>query len=113
MNDGPTVYAIGIQLKGDKVRRAKRALQVLAEQTGGLAFFPKNLDEVDAISQAVAHDIRNQYTIGYKPSNQQPGGGYRSVRVAAQSRNYKSLQVRTRSGYYATEEHAEKQAAPK
>ena len=111
-NGGPTIYAIGIQLSGDRVRRAKRALQVLSEQTGGIAFFPKTLDEVDAVSQAVAHDIRNQYTIGYKPSNQQPGGGYRSVRVAAQSRGYKNLQVRTRSGYYATAQRAEKEAGP-
>jgi VWFA-related protein len=95
------------------VRRAKRALQALAEQTGGIAFFPKNLDEVDTVSQTVAHDIRNQYTIGYKPSNREQGGGYRSVRVVAQSKGYKNLQVRTRSGYYATQERAEKQAAPK
>jgi len=107
---GPTIYAIGIQLSGDRVRRAKRALQVLSEQTGGIAFFPKTLDEVDAVSQAVAHDIRNQYTIGYKPSNTQAGNGYRSVRVVAQSHGYKNLQVRTRSGYYATQQRAEKEA---
>jgi VWFA-related protein len=107
---GPTIYAIGIQLSGDRVRRAKRALQVLSEQTGGIAFFPKTLDEVDAVSQAVAHDIRNQYTIGYKPSNTQTGSGYRSVRVVAQSHGYKNLQVRTRSGYYATQQRAEKEA---
>jgi len=112
MNGGPTIYAIGIQLGGDKVRRAKRALQVLAEQTGGIAFFPKNLDEVDTVSQAVARDIRNQYTIGYKPSNP-PAGGYRSVRVVAQSKGYKNLQVRTRSGYYATQQRAENQPAPR
>jgi VWFA-related protein len=106
-NGGPTIYAIGI-LGGEKQRRAKRALQVLTEQTGGIAFFPKNLDEVDTLSQAVAHDIRNQYTIGYKPSNAQTGAGYRSVRVAAQSKGYKNLQVRTRSGYYATQQRAEK-----
>lgn len=107
LNGGPTIYAIGIQLKGDKVRRAKRALQALAEQTGGIAFFPKNLDEVDAISQTVAHDIRNQYTIGYKPSKQQ-AGGYRSVRVVARAPGYKNLQVRTRSGYYAIQRQASK-----
>ncbi|MDP9262698.1 MAG: VWA domain-containing protein [Acidobacteriota bacterium] len=112
LNGGPTIYAIGIQLGGDKVRRAKRALQVLTEQTGGIAFFPKNLDEVDSVSQAVARDIRNQYTIGYKPSNP-PGGGYRSVRVVAQSKGYKNLQVRTRSGYYATQQRAESQPAPR
>jgi Ca-activated chloride channel family protein len=113
LNGGPTIYAIGIQLGGEKVRRAKRALQVLAEQTGGIAFFPKSLDEVDTVSQAVAHDIRNQYTIGYKPANPQRGGGYRSVRVVAQSKGYKNLQVRTRSGYYATQQRAEKQPDPR
>ena len=105
-NGGPTVYAIGI-LGGPKKRRDKRALQALASQTGGIAFFPDNLEQVDSVSQAVARDIRNQYTIGYKPSNPQPGGGYRSVRVAAQSKGYRNLQVRTRSGYYATQQRAE------
>jgi VWFA-related protein len=107
-NGGPTLYAIGI-LGGEKQRRAKRALKALAEQTGGIAFFPKNLDEVDRISQTVAHDIRNQYTIGYRPSNPPQAGAYRSVRVFAQSRSHRNLQVRTRSGYYATQQRAEKQ----
>jgi len=105
-NGGPTIYAIGI-LGGPKKRRDKRALQALANQTGGIAFFPDNLEKVDAVSQAVARDIRNQYTIGYKPSKAQAGGGYRSVRVVAQSKGYRNLQVRTRSGYYATQQRAE------
>ena len=66
----PTIYAIGI-LEAEKDRlakRAKRALQALTEQTGGIAFFPKNFEEVDSVSQAVAHDIRNQYTIGDRKS---------------------------------------------
>ena len=103
---GPTIYSIGIMV-GKGERRAKRALRTLSEQTGGIAFFPDSLDEVDAVSQTVAHDIRNQYTIGYKPSNPQPGG-YRSVKVLARSKGYKNLQVRTRSGYYATQRQAAK-----
>src|SRR5205085_8833282 len=59
---GPTVYAVGIQ-GDDHSKRSKRALQALSEQTGGIAFFPKDVSEVDAITQAVARDIRNQYTI--------------------------------------------------
>src|SRR4029077_2666938 len=65
--NGPTVYAIGL-LGDERARRAKRALQTISERTGGIAFFPRTLDEVDAISSAVARDIRNQYTIGYKPT---------------------------------------------
>jgi VWFA-related protein len=104
--NGPTVYTIGILGDDHEARRAKRALTALALQTGGVAFFPKDLGEVDAISQQVAHDIRNQYTIGYKPTNPQNRGGYRSVRVEAKAPGYSKLQVRTRSGYYAGQERA-------
>jgi hypothetical protein len=62
---------------------------------------------VDSITKQVAHDIRNQYTIGYKPSNPQ-AGGYRSVRVEVRAKGYKNLQVRTRSGYFATQRQASK-----
>jgi Ca-activated chloride channel family protein len=59
---GPTVYAIGILEKEEHPKHAKRALQIMSERTGGIAFFPQTLDEVDAISRTVAHDIRTQYT---------------------------------------------------
>jgi len=108
VDGGPTVYTIGIL--GEEGRRAekvaKRALRIMAEQTGGVSFFPKDLSEVDAISNQVARDIRNQYSIGYKPSNPQSQGGYRTVKVEARANGYKNLQVRTRSGYYAGSERA-------
>jgi VWFA-related protein len=84
---------------------------VIAEQTGGVAFFPADVNEVEAISQQIAHDIRNQYTIGYKPSTPKTEGGYRQVKVDAMAGGYKKLMVRTRSGYYAT--GAEKASANK
>lgn len=104
--NGPTVYAIGILGDEEHPKRAKRALQVMSERTGGLAFFPKTLDEVDAISRSVAHDIRSQYTIGYKPATPKNQGGYRQVKVDAHSHNYGKLTVRTKSGYYAGPEPA-------
>jgi VWFA-related protein len=103
--NGPTVYAIGV-LGGEKERRARRALQTIAERTGGIAFLPKTLAEVDEISQAVARDIRNQYTIGYKPTTPKDVGGYRTIRVDAHARGYSKLIVRTRTGYYAGQEKA-------
>lgn len=103
---GPTVYAIGILEGEEHQKHAKRALQIISERTGGLAFFPKTLDEVDAISRSVAHDIRTQYTIGYKPTTPKTQGGYRQVKVDARSRNYGKLTVRTKSGYYAGTEPA-------
>ncbi|HEU5451299.1 MAG TPA: VWA domain-containing protein [Terriglobales bacterium] len=105
--NGPTVYTIGI-LGEERQRRARRALQEMAEDTGGIAFLPKDLSEVDSITQEIAHDIRNQYIIGYKPSTPQSRGGYRTVKVEARAPGYKHLLVRTRSGYYAGQERAAK-----
>lgn len=101
--NGPTVYAIGL-LGEEKQRRARNALKEIAVRTGGVAFFPKDLNEVDEISSTVAHDIRNQYTIGYKPTTPKSAGGYRAIRVDARAKGYGKLTVRTRSGYYAGQE---------
>lgn len=103
--NGPTIYTIGL-LGDEHEKRARRALREMAEDTGGVSFFPKNLSEVEAITQQIAHDIRNQYTIQYKPSTPQSAGGYRTVKVEAQAKGYKKLQVRTRSGYYAGQQRA-------
>jgi Ca-activated chloride channel homolog len=103
-DNGPEIYTIGILGDEGKQRRAKRALESLSTQTGGVAFFPRNLEEVDDISRAVARDIRNQYSITYKPTNPQSNGGYRTVKVVARAPGYKDLQVRTRTGYFANEQ---------
>jgi VWFA-related protein len=99
--NGPAVYAIGILGEEEHPKRAKRALEVMAQRTGGLAFFPKTLDEVAEISRNVARDIRNQYTIGYKPTNPKGSGGFRAIRVEARAKGHGKLNVRTKSGYYA------------
>ncbi len=99
--NGPSVYAIGILGDEEHPKRAKRALEIIAQRTGGIAFFPKTLDEVDEISRQVAHDIRNQYTIGYKPTNPKGTGGFRTIRVDAKAKGHGKLSVRTKSGYYA------------
>ena len=102
-DNGPTIYTIGILGDEPGIKRAKRALQSLSDQTGGVAFFPKDLMEVDEISQEVARDIRNQYSLTYKPTNPRSNGGYRKVKVEARAPGYKGLQVRTRDGYFADE----------
>jgi Ca-activated chloride channel homolog len=98
--NGPTIYALGL-LGEEKTRRTKRALQLFAERTGGVSFFPKTLGDADSISRIIAHDIRNQYTISYKPSNPQNLDGYRTIKVEARASGYSKLRVRTRKGYYA------------
>jgi VWFA-related protein len=109
--NGPTVYTIGL-LSEERSKHARRALREMAEDTGGVAFFPKDLSEVEAITQQIAHDIRNQYTIQYKPTMPQSAGGYRTVKVEAQAKGYKKLQVRTRSGYYAGQQRASAGGGP-
>jgi VWFA-related protein len=99
--NGPSVYAIGVLGDEEHPKRARRALEIIAQRTGGLAFFPKTLDEVDEISRQVAHDIRNQYTIGYKPTNPKGAGGFRTIRVEAKAKGHGKMVVRTKSGYYA------------
>ena len=104
--NGPSVYAIGILGDEEHPKRAKKALDIIAQHTGGIAFFPKTLDEVDAISRTVAHDIRNQYAIGYKPTNPKGNGGFRQIRVEAKAKGHGKMMVRTKSGYYAGAEPA-------
>jgi VWFA-related protein len=98
--NGPTLYAIG--LLGDEFHQSDTgALRSMAEVTGGVAYFPKRLDEVDEITRTVARDIHSQYIIGYKPTNHNSDGGYRAVEVRAQTPGHRKLTVRTRSGYYS------------
>ena len=104
--NGPSVYAIGL-LGEEKARRARRALETIAQRTGGIAFLPKTTDEVDEISRTVAHDIRSQYTIGYKPTTPKSVGGYRSIHVEGRAKGHGKLIVRTRSGYYPGQERAQ------
>jgi Ca-activated chloride channel family protein len=99
--NGPSVYAIGILGDEEHPKRAKKALDVIAQRTGGIAFFPKTLDEVDEISRTVAGDIRNQYAIGYHPTNPRGNGGFRQIRVEAKAKGHGKMTVRTKSGYYA------------
>lgn len=99
-NKGPTVYAIGLTDQG-MTRDAREALQNLASSTGGVAFFPKTLDEVNDISRTIAHDIRSQYTLAYNPGDT-TGKGYQRIEVVARS-PHQHLTVRTRTGYYPGE----------
>ncbi len=100
-NKGATVYAIGLTEEG-MTRSGRQALQDLAASTGGVAFFPQNVDEVNEISRTVAHDIRSQYTIAYNPGPN-IGKEYQAIRAEARVAGRTRLTVRTRSGYYPGE----------
>jgi Ca-activated chloride channel family protein len=101
---GPVIYSIGL-LFGDEmsraeVRHARRALEMLSTETGGLAYFPKSIDQVDEIAAEVARDIRSQYTIGYHSTKPTSEPGFRRVQVTAEAKGMGKLTVRTRTGYF-------------
>lgn len=100
-NKGATLYAIGLMNPGMS-RAGREALQNLAASTGGAAYFPQNLDEVDQITRSIAHDIRSQYTLAYNPGGN-IGRGYQSIRVEAKGQGRNHFIVRTRTGYYPGE----------
>jgi Ca-activated chloride channel family protein len=98
------IYTIG--LLGEEKRKDKnsamKALKQIAEASGGLAFFPESVDDVHTICEQVAHDIRNQYTLAYYPSNTKKDGTFRAVAVqVVPPRGRGKLIARTRNGYYA------------
>jgi len=96
------IYSIGLLSEEDhrEAKKAKRALDAITEATGGAPFYPKELNEVERISLQVAHDIRNQYTLAYSPSEQALDGTFRKINVTVAGPNHPN--VRTRTGYYAT-----------
>jgi len=103
---GVLIYSVGLLSDEERreAQRAKRALIDLGTATGGEAFFPKDLAEVEPIAQRVAHDIRNQYTIQYEPTNRALDGTFRQIKVVVNASGKPT--PHTRSGYYATPDQA-------
>jgi Ca-activated chloride channel family protein len=98
------IYAIGLLTEEEKreAGKAKRALNLLVESTGGQAFYPKDVTQVEAIAHEVAHDIRNQYTITYTPTNLALDGSFRQIKIAIKAPG--NPVGRTRLGYYASKD---------
>jgi VWFA-related protein len=94
------LYTIGL-FDDDDPDRNPKVLQRLAKETGGEAFFPGELSAVVAVCESIAHDIRNQYTIGYVSTNATPKGTHRAVRIVARAAGRGKLFVRARAGYIA------------
>ena len=99
--DDVLIYSIGLLSEEDKTeaRKAQRAIKLLVESTGGQAFYPKDVSEVEKIAHEVAHDIRNQYTIAYTPTNTALDGTFRQIKLVVKAPGNPT--PRTRSGYYA------------
>jgi VWFA-related protein len=111
---GPVIYSIGLlfgdEMSHQEVRHARRALEMLSTETGGMAYFPKSIENIDQIAAEVARDIRNQYTLGYHSNKPTTEPGFRRVVVTASAKGMGKLVVRTRTGYFPVA-HVGKQGA--
>jgi VWFA-related protein len=112
---GPVIYSIGLlfgdEMTHSEVRHARRALEMLSTETGGMAFFPKSIEQIDQIAAEVARDIRNQYTLGYHSTKPTSEPGFRRVLVTATGSGQTKLVVRTRTGYFPVVRMAKKAGA--
>src|SRR5713101_1908220 len=100
-SNGPVVYVIAFIDETRGSTSTIRALQTISQNTGGAAYFPRDPNEVDAITRSIAHDIRFQYVIGYKSSNPTGNHVYHTIDVQASDTGRQRLRVRTRTGYYS------------
>lgn len=111
-SQGIAIYAVGLLSESESggglfrrspQKKAKEALTELAEVTGGRAYFPKSLDEVEMICRQIARELRNQYTLGYSPTNDKQDGTQRTVTVEIVNppRNAGKVTVIAPKGYVA------------
>jgi Ca-activated chloride channel family protein len=89
---GVTLFAIGL---GDEVE--KRKLSRITEETGGRAFFIKNIAELGGIYRTIQEELRSQYLIAYQSSNTSSDAGFRTIEVKV---GQSGLEVKTLHGYY-------------
>lgn len=82
-------------------KKARELLTRLASDSGGRAFFPKEVSEMPAIAEQIAKDLRTQYVLSYYPSNGNKDGTFRTVKVVVDQKGNRKLTARTRQGYYA------------
>ncbi len=94
------IYTVGL-VDEDDPDWNPRVLKRLAQETGGEVFLPRETSAVAGICERIARDMRNQYTLGYVPSNGRHNGAYHTIRVTASLPGQPKLSVRTRAGYLA------------
>jgi VWFA-related protein len=115
------VYSVGLRDPSDDSpvfgSLGRKALGKVAEVTGGISYFPRSVSDVQQICRTIARDLRNQYTVGYRPSNDKLDGSWRKVLVRINpAKGVPSVKIRTKQGYYApvartTQELSERLAA--
>lgn len=98
-----TVYAIGALDRRSAAGRGQQRLVLdqIAEATGGQAYFPLSLEELDKIYGQISSEIRAQYTLGYVSANAAADGRWRKVEITVTRSGARDLKLRSRKGYFA------------
>jgi Ca-activated chloride channel family protein len=96
------IYAIGLRAKEPRVmstfNEADFVLKTLSQETGGRAFFPQSVGELDAIYSQIGDELASQYTVGYTSKNPRRNGAWRRIVLRI---NRPNAIPRTKQGYYA------------
>jgi VWFA-related protein len=93
---GVIVYTISTNLSNNP-DEGDRSLKMLAEATGGQAFFPFKLQDVANAFHDINEELRSQYSVFYKPEDFQANGQFRPIQIIAENKKYK---VRAKKGYF-------------
>jgi VWFA-related protein len=93
-----TLLAFGTTGLGSSSMRGRYILEKLAEASGGYAFFPDNLKQIDGMIQKLRQGMRNQYSIGYRPLRNNMDGSWRKIQISC---SRPKIKLRYRQGYYA------------
>jgi Ca-activated chloride channel family protein len=90
----------GESLRLNKIsQRAQDGMQKLADETGGTAFAPNKIEDLELIFQRIAAELRAQYLLQYYSADESPTGKYLRLKVAVPTQPQQ--RVRARQGYYA------------
>jgi Ca-activated chloride channel family protein len=90
---GPSLSLNTISVRGQSV------MEAMSSQTGGKAFVPEKIGDLEAVFRQIAEELQAQYLLGYYSTDERADGGFRQIKVQVPKR--RDLRVRARHGYYA------------
>lgn len=91
------IYTISTNLTSSSVDQGDKNLKMLADATGGRAFFPFKLQELADAFHDIQEELRSQYVVAYKPDQFQANGQFRPVQITMADKKFR---IRAKKGYY-------------
>jgi Ca-activated chloride channel homolog len=92
-------------------KRARELLSRITDDSGGRAYFPKDVSEIPAVAAQIVKELRTQYIVSYYPTNNKRDGAFHTIQVNVNNAGGRNLTVRARRGYYAIKEKEQAPAA--